>query len=127
MNLKTITGAVLGAAVLAAIGAGVRAQTPGARMDLGPVNPAPGWGTTSTYNIYVRVNGKPVRKGTSVQFYFSGQHGLQTPKARRYTDANGRVTFSEAIPRYWSAKTGWVNANAICPDLGLQAYWQVKK
>lgn len=104
----------------------VMAQAPGSALNLGPVLPAPGWGTTSTYNVYVSQNGRPV-KNSSVVFFFSGRHGLESAHLSRNTNAQGIATFSTAIPRSWGNTGTWVNANAISPQLGLQQNWRVKK
>ena len=102
------------------------AQDSGAALNLGPVMPAPGWGTTSTYNVYVSENNKPV-KNAKVEFFFSAHRGLESSHFTRKTNAQGRATFSVAIPRIWKlTRASWVNANAICDDLGLQKYWRVK-
>ena len=114
------------AACLALATAAAVAQTPGAALNLGAVQPSPGWGNTCTYNVSVSLNGKPV-KNSRVEFFFSGQHGLEGPHLVRATNAAGFATFSTAIPRNWNASRTWVNANAICAQFGIQSNWRVKK
>ena len=104
----------------------VIAQVSGGALNLGPVMPAPGWGNTSTYNVYVSVNGRPI-KNSNVEFFFSGRHGLESTHLSRTTNAQGVATFSTAIPRSWASSGTWVNANAISSQLGLQQNWRVKQ
>ena len=123
------TSKTLFAAACAALAtASATAQTPGAALNLGAVQPSPGWGNTCTYNVSVTLKGKPV-KNARVEFFFSGQHGLESPPHHlfRTTNAAGFATFSTAIPRNWNGSKTWVNANAICAQFGIQSYWPVKK
>lgn len=126
---RTLFAAIAGAAAAATLGIGLvpaRAQAPGAALNLGPVIPSPGWGTSSTYNIYVSLNGKPV-KNARVQHWFSGQHGLESPHYTTITNAQGRASFVGAIPRDWGRTGTWVNENAACTALGIQQNWRVKQ
>jgi hypothetical protein len=124
--MKLVNTIAATAAVSALLALPVVAQTPGASLNLGPVLPNPGWGTSSTYNVYVSLNGRPV-KNARVERWFSGRHGLETAHYATYTNAQGRASFIAAIPRSWGRTGTWVNLNAACVSLGLQQNWRVKQ
>ena len=120
----TVGSLVTVCSLLSAIAA--LSQVPNAALNLGPVQPAPGWGNTCTYNVYASQNGRPV-KNANIEFFFSGKHSLESAHWTKKTGSDGRATFSVAIPRSWQSSGTWVNANAICSNLGIQRNWRVKQ
>lgn len=98
----------------------------GAVINLGPIQPSSlGWGQTGLFNAYVSQNGRPVKR-VSVEFWFSGRHGIQTNHWYITTDQNGRASFTATIPRDWRSYDTWVDLNAACTSVGAYNIWRVK-
>lgn len=100
------------------------AQTPGAALNI-QYSPAPGYGTTSTYNVAVSVRGKPL-KGVQIIHWFSGKHSVESQHYTATTNAQGVATFLDAIPRDWKPSGTWVDLDVSCPTVGLQKHWRVR-
>ena len=95
-------------------------------INLGPIKPQSfGWGQTAQYSLYVSQNGKPVKKAR-VEYWFSGQRSLESLHYSGTTNAEGRLTFSKAIPRDWEKKTKWADLNASSTSVAAANRWRVK-
>ena len=126
---RSLFTAVASLAALIALAVGLTpaaAQVPGSAINLGPIQPSPGWGNSCTYNLYASVNGRAVNRAQLI-FWFSGRHGLESYHWSGTTNSQGRVTAVLAIPRTWASTGTWVNFNCACPSLGKQVYWRVKQ
>jgi len=118
--------ALLGGLVFASAGGGERFAGGSAVINLGPINPPNiGWGQSAQFNAYVSKDNRPL-KNMRVEFWFSGQHGIQSAHWTVRTNAEGRATVTKAIPRDWKDKTKWVDLNVSSDDAGVAKYWRIK-
>lgn len=125
---KSLFATIAGIAAITSMGlatAPAAAQSAGAAINIAPIQPLPGFGTTSLYRVLVTVNGRPVR-GARVEHWFSGKHSIESYHSVHYTDRSGFATFNDVIPRSWINLHTWVDFDVSCATVGVQQHWRVK-
>jgi hypothetical protein len=113
---------MVAAAVLPGVNLMAAAQA--AQLNLGPIQPRPGFGVTSLYNVFLaHDNGRPIPNGL-VQFWFSGPNGVRLGIGTFRTNTQGRISFLATIPRNWKG-IPWVNLNAASTSAGVATHWRI--
>lgn len=125
---QSLFAAAVGCASLASV---VAAPLPahaqgGATLNIASIRPASlGWGQRGQFIVLLSENGRPI-KNVTVQFWFSGRHGIKTGSWYVRTNGQGLAIFTQDIPSSWRYNDTWVDLNGAANSVGAFNLWRVK-